>query len=102
MTSPPAEVSRTVRSFSLPARSGWTRSAAGRSDARSARAVRRRPFDALPPAWVEQLAPGGRAILSGILIAQADEVAAAYAASGMAVERRDDIGEWSTLVVRRG
>ena len=47
------------------------------------------------------LAPGGRAILSGILAGQADEVLAAYAAAGLAAEHRDDLGDWSTLVVRR-
>lgn len=49
MTRPPAEVSRTVRSFSVPARSEWVRSVAGRSDPRSGRDERRRPFAALPP-----------------------------------------------------
>jgi ribosomal protein L11 methyltransferase len=47
------------------------------------------------------VAHGGHAILSGILTTQADEVAAAYAAGGLALERRDDFGDWSTLVVKR-
>ena len=64
--------------------------------------ILKQPLIDIAPDMARHLAPGGRAILSGILIAQADEVAAAYAASGMGVERRDDIGEWSTLVVRRG
>lgn len=59
------------------------------------------PLIALAPDMARHLAPGGRAILSGLLTVQADEVAAAYAAEGMALESRDDLGEWSTLVVRK-
>ena len=32
---------------------------------------------------------------------QMDEVIAAYAKGGLALESRDDYGDWSTLVVRR-
>lgn len=59
------------------------------------------PLIALAPDMARHLAPGGRAILSGLLCVQADDVAAAYAAEGMALEAREDLGEWSTLVVRK-
>ncbi|MEF9604286.1 50S ribosomal protein L11 methyltransferase [Paracoccus sp. PXZ] len=64
--------------------------------------ILKQPLIDLVPDMARQLAPGGRAILSGILVTQAEEVIAAYAAGGLALERRDDLGEWSTLVVRRG
>jgi ribosomal protein L11 methyltransferase len=47
-------------------------------------------------------APGGRVILSGLLAVQAEAVQAAYAAAGFVPEAREDLGEWSTLVLRRG
>ena len=64
--------------------------------------ILKQPLIQIAPDMVRHLAPGGRAILSGILVAQADEVAAAYADAGIALERRDDLGDWSTLVVRKG
>ena len=45
--------------------------------------------------------PGGRAILSGLLVGQAAEVGAAYEAAGFAPETREDIGDWATLTLRR-
>lgn len=60
------------------------------------------PLVALAPDMGRYVAPGGRAILSGILNPQAEEVIAAYAAQGFAVEARDEIGDWTTLVLRRG
>ncbi len=59
------------------------------------------PLIDLAPDMDRHLAPGGRAILSGILTTQADEVTAVYEALGMTLERRDDLGEWSTLVLRK-
>jgi ribosomal protein L11 methyltransferase len=44
---------------------------------------------------------GGYAILSGILSTQADEVAATYKRAGFTLAARDDIAEWTTLVLRR-
>ena len=64
--------------------------------------ILKQPLIQIAPDMARHLAPGGRAILSGILVAQADEVAAAYADAGIALERRDDLGDWSTLVVRKG
>jgi ribosomal protein L11 methyltransferase len=46
-------------------------------------------------------APGGRIVLSGLLREQADSVASAYAALGAAELRREEIGDWATLVLSR-
>lgn len=45
---------------------------------------------------------GGRLVLSGLLRAWADELAAAYAAAGCAVEERRFPGVFCTLLLRRG
>ncbi|MBD1205908.1 MAG: 50S ribosomal protein L11 methyltransferase, partial [Rhodobacteraceae bacterium] len=37
-----------------------------------------------------------------LLVVQAEAVTAAYVAEGFALEAREDIGEWSTLVLKRG
>jgi ribosomal protein L11 methyltransferase len=58
------------------------------------------PLIELSPAIAAQLATGGRAILSGLLATQADSVTAAYVAAGLCLQSRDDIGEWSTLVLQ--
>ncbi|MDT1060576.1 50S ribosomal protein L11 methyltransferase [Paracoccus sp. CPCC 101403] len=63
--------------------------------------ILKQPLIDLVPDMARQLAPGGKAILSGILVTQAEEVIAAYAAGGLPLDRRDDHGEWSTLVVHR-
>jgi ribosomal protein L11 methyltransferase len=47
------------------------------------------------------LAPGGVAILSGLLRSQGRRVLAAYVARGFALERRIPRDAWMTLVVRR-
>ncbi|MCU0903117.1 MAG: 50S ribosomal protein L11 methyltransferase [Tabrizicola sp.] len=59
------------------------------------------PLIELAPSIATHLATGGRAILSGLLSVQADSVAAAYEGSGLCLQSRDDIGEWSTLVLQR-
>ena len=46
-------------------------------------------------------ADGGRAILSGILNEQVDEVTATYGAQGFAEEMRDVLGDWTTLTLRK-
>jgi len=45
------------------------------------------------------LAPGGVAILSGLLIPQERQVLARYRAAGLGLVRRYHLGEWSTLVL---
>ena len=59
------------------------------------------PLIALAPDTAAHLAPGGRAILSGLLTTQAEAVLAAHTAHGLTLETREDLGEWSTLVLRR-
>ncbi|MFN3280790.1 MAG: 50S ribosomal protein L11 methyltransferase [Tabrizicola sp.] len=59
------------------------------------------PLIELAPGISTHLATGGRAILSGLLAVQADSVIAAYQAAGLCLQNRDDIGEWSTLVLQR-
>lgn len=44
-----------------------------------------------------RLAPGGVCVLAGILLPQADGVIAAYAAAGLPLVQRDEIGEWVCL-----
>lgn len=59
------------------------------------------PLLGLAPEMGAKVAPGGIAILSGILNSQADEVAAAYGAEGFSLRSRDEIGDWTTLVLTR-
>lgn len=60
------------------------------------------PLVKLAPELVRRLAPGGRAVLSGILSRQASGVLAAYLRRGLRLERRLQLGDWPTLVLRRG
>ena len=64
--------------------------------------ILKQPLIELVPDMARYVAHGGRAILSGILTTQAQEVIEAYAKGGLVLERRDDFGDWSTLVMRRG
>ena len=59
------------------------------------------PLIELAPDVAAHLAPGGLAILSGLLVVQAESVTAAYIEAGHELAGREDIGEWSTLVMRR-
>lgn len=59
------------------------------------------PLIALAPDVGAALRPGGLAILSGLLTTQAEAVSAAYHAAGHEQAARRDIGEWSTLVMRK-
>lgn len=59
------------------------------------------PLIMLAPDMGNYIAAGGHAILSGILNEQADEVVAAYQASGFDVHTREEIGEWTTLTLTR-
>jgi ribosomal protein L11 methyltransferase len=59
------------------------------------------PLIQLAPAISAQLATGGRTILSGLLVVQAEAVTEAYVAEGLCLQNRDDIGEWSTLVLQK-
>ncbi len=57
------------------------------------------PLIAMAGALAAHLAPGGVAVLSGLLVDQADDVAAAHAAHGLGLFNRRDIGEWATLTL---
>lgn len=59
------------------------------------------PLIELAPPMAAHLSPQGLIILSGLLVVQAESVTAAYVAAGFDPVSRDDIGEWSTLVLRR-
>ena len=60
------------------------------------------PLIALAPDMARHTAPGGYAILSGLLVTQADDVLAAYTAEGFALHHREDLGEWSVLTLTQG
>lgn len=59
------------------------------------------PLIELAPDMATHTAPGGYAILSGLLNPQGDAVVAAYAAEGFTVFDRSEIGEWTTLTLRK-
>lgn len=59
------------------------------------------PLIEFAPALTGALARGGRLILSGLLVAQADEVEAVYRAHGTNLLARRDIVDWSTLVLEK-
>ena len=63
--------------------------------------ILKQPLIDLAPDMARHVAHGGRAILSGVLTTQADEVLAAYDAAGFSLESREDLGDWSALVVQR-
>ena len=60
------------------------------------------PLVTLAPDMAANVAAGGLCILSGLLTEQAASIVEAYVAADFTLASRDDIGEWSTLVVRRG
>ena len=59
------------------------------------------PLIELAPDMAAHLASGGLAILSGLLIEQADEIVEVYQAQGFDLQTREDLGEWSALPLRR-
>ncbi|PCJ09019.1 MAG: 50S ribosomal protein L11 methyltransferase [Rhodobacteraceae bacterium] len=59
------------------------------------------PLVALAPEMATHLRPGGYAILSGILNEQAETVAEVYARNGINLTQKDEIGDWSTLLLQR-
>jgi len=58
------------------------------------------PLIDLAPDMAANLQSGGYAILSGILVPQAQEVIEAYARSGINLVQREDIGDWTTLILQ--
>lgn len=63
--------------------------------------ILKQPLIDLAPDMARHVAPQGKAILSGILTTQADEVVQSYDAAGFALDRRDDLGDWTTLTLSR-
>jgi ribosomal protein L11 methyltransferase len=61
-----------------------------------------RPLALMAPHLARALAPGGAAILSGLLARQEAFVLAAHQAQGLALERRIAVEGWHTLVLRKG
>ncbi|MEC8041532.1 MAG: 50S ribosomal protein L11 methyltransferase [Pseudomonadota bacterium] len=59
------------------------------------------PLIDLAPDMASNLQEGGYAILSGILNEQADEVIAVYAQNGINLAYREEIGEWTTLTLKK-
>ncbi len=57
------------------------------------------PLQRLAAPLTRTIAPGGRVVLSGLLMSQANAAIAAYHA--LALERRIDIDGWTTLVLKR-
>jgi ribosomal protein L11 methyltransferase len=59
------------------------------------------PLIDLAPGIGAATAPGGYAILSGLLNEQADEVRGAYEAAGFALAEAEQMGDWTTLTLQR-
>ena len=59
------------------------------------------PLMELAPAMAANVASTGLIILSGLLVVQAEAITAAYIANGFTLQAREDLGEWSALVLRR-
>lgn len=59
------------------------------------------PLIELAPDMAAHVAERGIVILSGLLVVQAEAILAAYAAAGFELKEREDLGEWSCLVLRR-
>lgn len=64
--------------------------------------ILKQPLIDLAPTMSRQIAPGGKAILSGILTGQGADVIAAYDDACFALDQRDDLGDWTTLTLTRG
>ena len=59
------------------------------------------PLIALAPDMASNIQSGGYAILSGILNPQADEVVATYGENGFTVVNREEITDWTCLLVQK-
>ncbi|SNT73013.1 50S ribosomal protein L11 methyltransferase [Paracoccus seriniphilus] len=63
--------------------------------------ILKQPLIDLSADMARHVAPNGKIVLSGILTTQAQEVVEAYQAVGFTLDRRDDLGEWTTLTMTR-
>ena len=97
-----ARLNRAQRLVSARLADGWRDRVvrAGRYDLVFAN-ILARPLCAMARDLAAHLAPGGTAILAGLLGAQARMVLAAHRRQGLVLEARHDVGPWATLVVRR-
>ncbi|MFP4270617.1 MAG: 50S ribosomal protein L11 methyltransferase, partial [Alphaproteobacteria bacterium] len=59
------------------------------------------PLAEMAPDLAHSLAPGGHAVLAGLLNAQAAQVLSAHRRQGLVLEGRRDVGPWSTLVLKQ-
>ena len=59
------------------------------------------PLRAMAPALARSLAPGGQAILSGLLVSQEAWVLRAHLDQGLRLQSRVVLGDWTTLVLTR-
>ncbi|MBK8440135.1 MAG: 50S ribosomal protein L11 methyltransferase [Rhodobacter sp.] len=59
------------------------------------------PLIELAPEMARHVVAGGLVILSGLLVVQAEAVVDAYVMAGFRLQSRDDLGEWSALVLER-
>jgi len=63
------------------------------------------PLMELSESFASAVRPGGRALLSGLLVEQADMILSTYKRRGFALERHIDLetggAEWRTLLLRR-
>jgi ribosomal protein L11 methyltransferase len=59
------------------------------------------PLVELAPEIAARLAPGGYAILSGLLNEQGADVAAVYGKEGLNVHASEEAGDWTTLCLRK-
>lgn len=57
------------------------------------------PLIELAPEMARHCAEGGRLILSGLLVVQAESIVSTYVAQGFVLDSREDLGEWSALVL---
>jgi ribosomal protein L11 methyltransferase len=60
-----------------------------------------KPLTSLARDIADALEPGGSLVLAGLLTGQAKDVAAAYRRQGLRIERSEERGEWTILVLRR-
>ena len=63
--------------------------------------ILRDPLLGMAKDMAQALREGGHAVLSGILIEQADHLARHYSSAGFGLHMREDIGEWATLTLAR-
>lgn len=109
----PASVAVARENVGLNRVGDWVRVTAG--DGYRASAVRRSgrfdlivanilagPLIAMAGDLARHLAPGGRAVLAGLLRPQEQAVTARHRAAGLRLDRRIRLGEWSILQFRRG